>query len=142
MTSIRATRSVSIRWISGFHHGRAGVPIKTGGEFSRNLRPSCELTFDPIGHHGFRRIIGHQRVKFGDRFPLLVRFRKDAQNGQLAWVMNAGIVSDLVDILPEWAGTEGKARYDGSYEKMAAGELYPLPLDATASICGWIFVSH
>ena len=78
-----------------------------------------------------------RRVGFGGRLPLLVRFRKDALRGRKVWLLNAGVTSDLLNLLPEWEGTEGLARFEGSYQKNAACELYELPLEESDLQGAW-----
>ena len=91
------------------------------------------LVFGAWGLGGRNYLSPKRETFFGGRLPLLVRLRKGEgpANDRKVWVMNNCIVSDLVNVLAEWQGTEGRARYEGSYRKMAAGDLYEWPLTET-----------
>ena len=72
-----------------------------------------------------------RNMVFGSRFPCLVKLRTSDSHPPKAWVMNNGIVSDLATattLFGEWTGSAGTDRYEDGYRKMAAGDLYVLPL--------------
>jgi hypothetical protein len=112
------------------------VKLETVGS-SYSLR---YLTFGGWGTGTRSGVTPKRATFFGGRLPLLIRFRKGTgpANDRRIWLMNNCIVSDLVNVLPEWQGSAGQDRYEGSFRKMAAGELYEWPLTETDSRLTWI----